>query len=240
MAIAMRHPHHGLHGAGRWALMLAVGAAVATVALVLLVDTEGGEWNVASEPAAGSVTETDAVETYLAEARAELFPTYEEPYIGTCPTSGDARGLCSALLEDLGDLRIHTVGVYATDWGADLLLERVRSGWQVIDSSPWPELGAADAFGPPWSPQTTIAEWWSTRSEPVYGPDTVHLRSCGEAGEVAAGGTGQTILCSTLVDDQGDVRVYRSGRVGSDAAVYLRLVEADDHTWSVREVREAS
>jgi hypothetical protein len=203
---------------------------VVLLALALLT-TLGGEQRTPS-PIYDAWPAEHGIRAWVMVNRADVFHGAEGPYVGSCPSASDpgVTGLCSSFVEDLGRLRIYTVGVYATDWGADLLLERSNAAWTVIDSEPWPVLGTPGAFGPPWSPQTAIAAWWSSRSGGSFGADAVHISSCDDAGAVA---TGQPVLCSTLREDRGDVRVYDSGLVGETPEVRIVLEQQPDHTWKV-------
>ena len=215
-------------------------AAVALVlaAVVALDAIRSGDDAPSTVTAAGAATPVEAVGDWLVDHRDELFPGSTIPYIGTCPTDapGLVTGLCSNLREDLGDHQIHLVGAYATDWGADVLLERDGGSWSVIASSPWPELGTR-YDGPPWSPSTAITTWWFDRAAERFGEGAVHLRSCAEAGAVAD--TAQPLLCSTLVADDGDERTYDSGLVGADPVVRIVLAREADHTWTVTATRPA-
>jgi hypothetical protein len=171
---------------------------------------------------------TDAIEHWLAANREDVFPGAAGGYLGTCPTDGPGYtvGLCSALVEDLGDVQIHLVGAYATDWGADLLLERTVDGWRVAEVAPWPELGVRHD-GPPWSPLTAVTGWWADQG-------AIHLRSCDDAVGAA---TGQELRCSTLVEADGARRVYDSGVAGAPAEVRVTVVRQADRTWAVDDVR---
>ena len=146
--------------------------------------------------------------------------------------------LCSSLLEELGERQIHTIGVFATDWGADLLLGRANENggnesWSVVDAAPWPALDAPGPHGPPWSPLTAIAAWWADRAEARYGPGAVHLRDCSEAAALAAQ-VDQPLLCSTLERSNGERhRTDLSGVAGEEPDVVLTVAAAGDHTWTV-------
>ena len=227
-AVALHHRPHV--GPRTFALVLAVCFALLGAGLVA-----DHRWEPASTETVRTITSpTDAVGAWLVAHRAEELPGAAGGYLGTCPTDapGYTTGICSALVEDLGDVQIHLVGPYATDWGADLLLERTSRGWTVAGVSRWPELGVR-YDGPPWSPLTAITTWWFDRAAARYGEGAVHLRSCAEATSVADARTGQPLLCSTLVRSGDGVRVYESGLVGRPPDVRLTLEEAPDHTWAV-------
>lgn len=195
------------------------------------LDAEDGDQSVqvTQSVASGTDDRTAAIERWLAET--DAVPA--TPYTGGCADTGTVGMLCSSPQEELGDVEIHAVGLHASDAGVDVLLERAGSGWTVAAAAPWPELGAPYA-GPPWSPMTAITVWWSERAADAYGsPDAVHVPSCEEAegGSVA----GQTLLCSILVEDLGDTRVYDSGRAGAPADVRITVVLQPDDTWAVTE-----
>lgn len=227
---------------------LTLGVAVPTLAVALLTVAAAAFASWRLDDGTSVTTEIDdvapgvAIGRWLETARDDVFPGAEGPYLGECPTDapGFTVGLCSRLTEDLGDGQIHLVGAYATDWGADVLLERGVDGWRVIDVAPWPQLGTVH-FGPPWSPVTAIAAWWSQDAVPNvserFGAGAVHLRSCAEARDVADADTGQPLLCSTLVEQPGaHQRVYTTGLVDAPAALRITVTEQPDHTWSVTEV----
>lgn len=199
---------------GAVAAVVALLAVVAGVALV----AGGGSSPVPVASGAGSPEPVEVVADWLAATRDEVFPGAEGGLLGTCPAEAPAGtvGLCSSLREDLGDRQIHLAGAYATDWGADVLLERRADGaWAVVDWVPWPE-GGTEWFGPPWSPLAAIGEWWSTRS------DVSHIGAC--PAEPVEG-----VLCSTFVGGDGDVRRYRSGDLE------LGATAQPDGTWRVSE-----
>lgn len=244
-ALTLPSHHARIHLSLRVAVpTLAVAlTAVAGAVLVNLWSDDGASVTVADD-----VSPTVVIGRWLEEARDDLFPVADGPFLGECPhdAPGLTVGLCSRLIEDLGAVQIHLVGVYATDWGADVLLERGADGWTVIDESPWPELGSP-SFGPPWSPTTAIAAWWSRDAAPSaterFGEHAVHLRSCAEAREVADAPTGQPLLCSSLVESRmtGDgarQRAYLSGRVDAPPAARIAVTEQPDHTWLVTDVVE--
>jgi hypothetical protein len=177
-----------------------------------------------------------AIESWLGDHRDQLFRGAPSTYVGTCE-SATTDGLCSTETEDLGDAQVHTVGVTATDWGADVLVERnaADGSWQVTGVEAWPALG--DRYdGPRWSPTTAITTWWTddAKAETMYGAGAVHLRSCDEAAAATAG-TGQPLLCSALVEDTGATRVYDSGQVGRPADVRITVAAQPDRTWTVTE-----
>ena len=195
------------------------------------LEAAGGDESVqvTQSAAAGTDDRAAAIERWLTET--DAVPS--TPYTGSCADTGTVGMLCSSPQEELGDVEIHAVGLHASDAGVDVLLERADGGWTVADAAPWPELGAPYA-GPPWSPMTAITAWWSERAADVYGsPDAVHLPSCADADGLAA--SGQTLLCSTLVDELGDTRVYDSGRAGAPADVRITVVQQADSTWAVTE-----
>lgn len=233
---------------------LTLGVAVPTLAVALLTVAGAvlASWwiddGASVTTVADDVSPMLAVGLWLEESRDDVFPGADGPYLGECPSdsSGATVGLCSRLTEDLGNVQIHLVGAYATDWGADVLLERGADGWTVIDVSPWPELGSP-SFGPPWSPSTAIAAWWSHDAVPSvterFGERAVHLRSCTEAREVADAPTGQPLLCSAVTESRrtGDgarLRIYLSGLVDAPPVVRLAVTEQPDHTWFVTDVVE--
>ena len=194
-----------------------VAATVALAALVASVAVLGAQTAPSTAAGAPGSPPVDVIADWLAANRDEVFPGADGGEIGTCPADAPAGtvGLCSALREDLGDRQIHLAGAYATDWGADVLLERTAAGWAVVDWVPWPE-GGTTWFGPPWSPLAAIGEWWSTRS------DLPHIGACPP--EPIEG-----VLCSALVDVDGDVRRYRSGDLE------LVTTAQPDGTWVVTE-----
>jgi len=228
-----RHAHHLGRALGSTLALLAVVAA--TIGLGLSLRGDGGE-----VVRTAGVSPTDAIGTWLEVNRHEVFPGATGPYLGACPaTSAEVLiGLCSSLSEDLGDVRIHRVGVYATDWGADVLLESTPAGWTVTAVSRWPELGTR-YDGAPWSPVTAITGWWFDRAEARFGAGAVHLHGCSDA--EGAMETGQPLLCSTLVErsDDGARRVYDSGLVGEDPVVRIEVERRTDHTWTVTSVTPA-
>lgn len=240
-ALALRGHHPRPHVTRRGVLVLAV-VALAAIGVVAI----GERWTAddgASVTAIATVSPATAIDRWLVEAREDVFPGAPGAYLGACPadTPGFTVGLCSRLSEDLGTLQIHAVGVYATDWGADVLLERGANGWAVIDVSPWPQLGSL-YFGPPWSPMTAIGAWWSDGAVPSaterFGAGAVHLRSCTEATEVADVGTGQPLLCSALVEERNGARVYESGLADRPFTVRLVVTEQPRHAWRVTDVEE--
>lgn len=206
-AVPVHRPRRGVVAA-----VVALAAVVGGVALL-----GGGAGSPVPVVSVASPKPVDVIAEWLAANRDEAFPGAEGGEIGTCPDEAPAGtvGLCSALREDLGDRQIHLTGAYATDWGADLLLERTASGWAVVDWAPWPE-GGTRWFGPPWSPLAAIGEWWSTRSE------LPHVGAC--PAEPVEG-----VLCSTFVGSEGDVRRYRSGDLDLVAEAQA------DGTWVVSE-----
>ena len=151
----------------------------------------------------------------------------EGAYAGECHDG--VTGICSSLVEDLGDVQIHVVGPYATDLGTDVLLRSTSDGWEVAGVSPWPQPG--DRYdGAPWSPTTAITAWWADgdRAALQYGATMPHVADCADAAEVDA-----PVLCSTLVEEDGARRTYDSGRAGAPADVRIVLEENADRTWSV-------
>jgi hypothetical protein len=203
-----------VHGrpARLWAVVFAAALAAGLVTLTVAAGSR------AAPPVAAGASPSAPADAVAAWVEGE-----GETYAGACAEGVGYDGWCSRLVEDLGDRQIHLAGPYATDSGADLLLERSPDGWVVVDSAPWPPVGEDGYLGPPWSPQTAIAAWWAAEL-----PGAVHLRSCAEAAEVAAQAPGQTFLCSTETDDG----TWRSGPVGSDDQVVLVLTENADRTFS--------
>lgn len=239
--------HHPRHHVSVPAVALAL-AATLTAVVGAVVANRWLDDGASVTAVADEVSPVAAVEHWLEGAREDVFPGATGPYLGECPTDapGFTVGLCSRLTEDLGNVQLHLVGAYATDWGADLLLERGADGWAVTDVSPWPELGTP-SFGTPWSPLTAIAAWWTRDAVPNlterFGEGAVHLRSCDDAREVADAATGQPLVCSVLVDtgltgDGARQRVYRSGLVDAPPSVRVSVTEQPDHTWLVSEVVE--
>jgi hypothetical protein len=220
-----------------------VVAALVVGALVIVAGEQfagGGD-----EPSTAVVTATpqDGIRAWLAGHRAEVFPTYDGDYIGVCPESGAAQGICSMARDDLGARQIHGVGVYATNWGAELLLERAApaTGWRVIATWPWGEPGDAEdppVYGPPWSPHAAIAEWWADNGADRYPgrPPVTYVHDCDASGADPSI-TEQTLVCSTLERATDARRVYRTGLLAdADAdgdAVTLVLDHEPDHTWAV-------
>lgn len=206
-----------------------VGLAIALVGGLALEAPSGDAPTRVSSAAAGGTDErTEAIEHWLTE-HSDL----SAEYTGSCADTGTVGAVCSSLQEDLGDIEIHVVGLHATDAGMDVLLERDNGGWAVASTAPWPELGEP-YDGPPWSPMTAITAWWSERAADAYeAPDAVHLPSCDDADGIPT--TEQTLLCSTLVEDLGDTRVYDSGRAGAPADVRITVAEQPDRTWAVTE-----
>jgi hypothetical protein len=234
-AIALGRRLHPPSGTGQllaW-LALAVAAALVT-ALIVSAPADRAPVTRTTAPALAPDPPVAVIGTWLVEHRQLLFPGYDEPYVGRCPVGGGgpAEGLCSAPFEDLGDLQIHQVGVVATNWGADILLERTAAGWWVVDWSAWP-MPETPGFRPVWSPQSSIAAWWEGRAEAAYGSGAVHVHGCAQALEVAGSGTGQPILCSSLVEDRGMQRIYASGLAGEPADVHLLVTRGADHRWTV-------
>lgn len=214
----------------RAAVAGAVGLGFLAVSLLggAGVDAAGGDEPVRATESSAADDRAEAIARWLAETD----PVPTTPYTGTCADSGSVGMLCSSRHEALGDEEIHVVGLHATDAGMDVLLERADGRWTVVDAAPWPDLGAPHA-GPPWSPTTAITAWWSERATDVYGsPDAVHLPTCADGDGLAAAG-GQTLLCSTLVEDVDGTRVYDSGRVGAPADVRITVVRQPDRTWAV-------
>lgn len=256
-AIAIHHRHH--HAAGpHWRHVRAALAflALAALALVMSSDRAAIDHDTSAParptptptptPAAVAVTPHDAIDTWLAASREDLFAGAGGPYLGTCPTEAPTTplvGLCSSLREVLDDVQLHAVGAYATDWGADLLLVRDdATGWAVAGASPWPQLGTR-YDGSPWSPVTALTTWWYDRAPARYGAGAVHLQRCSDAEVILDGGAGPTpqpLLCSTLRDtsDDGTRRTYASGRAGADPDVAITVAVQTDHTWVVTAVEE--
>ena len=243
LTLRSHHPPH-----------LTLGVAVPTLAVALmavagaLLVRSTLDDDASVRAVAGEVSPTAAIRHWLEQSRDEVFPGFAGPFIGECPVDapGVTVGLCSRLVEDLGTVQIHLVGVYATDWGADVLVEGGSEGWTVIDEAPWPELGTP-SFGPPWSPLTAIAAWWSDDAVPSaaerFGEHAVHLRSCAEAREVADAPTEQPLLCSTIDESQRTsegmrVRTYLSGLLDASPAVRIAVTEQPDHVWLVTDVEE--
>lgn len=198
-------------------LRVVVAAALSLAALVASIALLGARTAPSAAAGAPGSPPVDVIREWLATNRDEVFPGAAGGEIGTCREEAPAGtvGLCSALREDLGDRQIHLAGAYASDWGADLLLERTAVGWAVVDWVPWPS-GGTQWFGPPWSPLAAIGQWWSTRS------DLPHIGAC--LAEPVEG-----TLCSTLVDATGDVRRYESGGIA------LVAEARPDGTWVVSE-----
>lgn len=159
-------------------------------------------------------------------------------YLGECRDDAPAgtTGLCSRLVDDLGDTQVHIVGVAASDIGVDVLLEQTGDGrWRVAAVAPWPAPGDSTAYaGAPWSPTTAITRWWADRAADVYGAGAVHLPSCEDATPHDANAEPRQ-LCSTLAEDHGATRVYESGRAGAPADVRITVAERPDRTWQVTE-----
>lgn len=236
-AVAIQH-HRRFHLPMRTLLLATVGAVAAVGAVVAL--TRGGEGDTtvrADAPARVTATPTDAIATWLVDHRDTVFPGATGGYLGTCPTDapGFTVGLCSSLTEDLGDVQLHLVGAYATDWGADLLLERTANAWSVTAVSPWPELGTR-YDGSPWSPITAVTGWWYDRAAERYGAGAVHLHRCADA--LGAADTGQPLLCSTVVATSDEQRIYDSGLAGAPPDVRITVLAQPDHTWTVTDVAE--
>jgi hypothetical protein len=231
MSTLVLRPHHA-PAQRRHVLVVALASLALVAALVVLggVLTGDGGSSVRDVPAR-SVSPVDAIDRWLATNRDQVFPGAEGPFLGTCPSgSSQASGICSSLREDLGDVQLHIVGVHATDWGADLLLERrSEDAWVVTGVSPWPQLGTR-YDGSPWSPLTAITTWWYDEAAARFGEGAVHLRSCSDAADAQ---TAQPLLCSVLVDAGDGVRTYTSGLAGSPPAIELTVVERPDHTWLV-------
>jgi hypothetical protein len=233
---------------GRVRVVSVVLAACVVGALVIvageLVTRDGGERTVVT------ATPEDGIRAWLAGHRDEVFPTYEGAYIGACPESGAAQGICSIARDDLGARQIHGVGVYATNWGAELLLERSTggpaapdAGWRVIATWPWGDPGDAEdppVYGPPWSPHTAIAEWWAGHGADRYPgrPPVTYVHDCDTSGADPSI-TEQTLVCSTLERATDERRVYRTGLLAGAAgpswadAVTLVLDHRPDHAWAV-------
>ena len=224
--LAESRPHLAL----RAAAAAAAGIGLLAFSLIggLALDSGGDVTMRTSAAASGGVDDpTDAIGRWLTE-------NDDQPYTGTCQETGTVGTVCSSLQEDLGDLQIHVVGLYATDAGMDLLLEYDGGTWSVVGAAPWPALGER-YDGAPWSPMTALTAWWSERAADAYAsPDAVHLRSCDDADGIPATSE-QTLLCSTLVEDLGDTRIYDSGRAGAPADVRITVVAQPDHTWAVTE-----
>lgn len=208
---------------------LGVGLAIALIG-GLTLDAPSGDTSmrISSAAAGGADERTEAIERWLTE-NSDL----PAEYTGSCADTATPGTVCSSLQEELDDVEIHIVGLHASDAGMDVLLERDNGGWTVASAAPWPELGEP-YDGPPWSPMTAITAWWSERAADAYeAPDAVHLPSCDDADGIST--TEQTLLCSTLVEDLGDTRVYDSGRAGAPADVRITVVEQPDRTWAVTE-----
>lgn len=226
------------------ASLLAFGVAAASAASTAhrpetVLEVGAGAATSGGAAAAPAVADpAAAIESWLGDHRDQLFQGAPTDYVGPCDSAA-TDGLCSTVTEDLGDAQVHTVGVTATDWGADVLVERSAAdgSWQVTGIEAWPALG--DRYdGPRWSPTTAITTWWTedAKAETMYGAGAVHLRSCDEAEAASTGGvTGQALLCSTLVEDTGATRVYDSGRVGRPADVRITVAAQPDRTWTVTE-----
>jgi hypothetical protein len=216
----------------RWVVLLALLTGV----LVIAIAAPGPGAEDAAVPAR---TPGGAIRTWLADHRAEMFPTYEGAYVGTCRESL-RDGLCSIARDDLGPRLIYGVGVYGTNWGAELLLESADAGdWSVIASWPWGAPGADDAeavFGPPWSPHTAIAEWWRAHGTARYPgrPPVAYVQDCATSGADPSV-TQQTLVCSTLVAASDERRVYRTGPLPAGEGTVLVLEHRSDHTWAVSE-----
>jgi len=215
-----------------------VTVAAAALGIAVLADAPTTSMHTSPTSIAPTSTRDDAIATWVALHRGELFRGSTGQYEGSCATWQPPGSLCSSRTEDLGQAEIHMIGVYATDDGVDLLLTYGVGGWSVTRWAPWPELGTP-SYGAPWSPQTTIATWWATHVDAMGLSGAVHISSCDTAAEVVANGIGQPILCSTLVADTGTTRTYRSGLVGNAPEVELVLERHDDSTWTVRSVGAA-
>ena len=237
-------PVHRRHPSALTLLAAAVAVGAVGLASILFVDRLGDDSQTAATVVAPSVAPVEAIDRWLTANRDAIFPGADGPFLGTCPerTSGPTIGLCSSLREDLGEVQLHSVGAFATDWGADLLLERSGArAWVVTGVSPWPQLGMR-YDGSPWSPVTAITAWWHERAAARYGPGAAHLRSCSDA-VPTADATAQPLLCSVLIDARDGVRTYASGLAGAPPDVELTVVERPDRTWLVttaRDVREGA
>ena len=204
------------------------------VALVL-AGCGGGEEPAATTAGAASTTTTDAattttaqrsereaVEAWLVEHRSEVFAGYEGELVGEC-TDGLLEGLCTIPREDLGVRKIEAVGVAASDWGADLLLERGEGGWAVVDVWAW-DLESGEA-GPPFSPLTALAGWWSTTA-----PGVTFVRECEQADPADID---QELVCAELVEADDETRTYRTGPPPAVDEHVVELHHQPDHTWTV-------
>jgi hypothetical protein len=222
------------------ASLVAFGVAIAAGASTVRHDetvldvATGGAATTGAAPGTASDAGA-AIESWLADHHDQLFAGAPSSYVGSCAT--DAVGLCSTMTDDLGDAQVHIVGVTASDWGADVLVEQGADGtWQVTGVEAWPALG--DRYdGAPWSPTTAITSWWygDDRAATMYGADAIHLARCDDAPVTAGADDAQPLLCSTLVEDGGTTRVYDSGLAGHPADVRITLERQPDRTWAVVE-----
>jgi hypothetical protein len=168
-------------------------------------------------------SDAEAIESWAAEHRDEVFPGFEGELAGPC-REGLQDVLCTIPREDLGPRRITAIGVAASDWGADLLLERADERWTVVDVWRWDlESGAV---GPPFSPLTALAEWWSTTE-----PGTVLVRECEQIDPATMD---QELVCAVLVESDDETRTYRTGPPPDVDEHEVELRHEPDDTWAVR------
>jgi len=177
----------------------------------------------AEEPAATSTTtaprtQEQAIEAWVSSDRDEQFPGFDGPYAGPCSDTS-TEVLCTIPRDDLGSRSIVGIGVAASDWGADLLLVEGDDGWEVVASWGW-DL-ESDAFGPPFSALTAIAEWWAEED-----PAVTFVRDCTEPDPAI---TDQTFVCAELVDAGDDRLTYRTD--GHELVLDLQA----DQSWAVSE-----
>lgn len=166
-------------------------------------------------------SELEAIEQWVVAHRDTEFPGFDGEFAGPCE-DGVLDVLCTIPREDLGVRKIVGVGVASSDWGADLLLQRDDAGWAAVESWSW-DLESA-ALGPPFSPMTAIAEWWST-----IDPGVVFVQDCSEV----AGPTTQDVVCAVLESGGDEVRRYRTGSPPTVDAHQLELRHQSDHSWVV-------
>jgi hypothetical protein len=209
-----------------------VTSGVAWLALALLAvagcgDDDAAGPTTSTTSAATATTEVgasvdDAIASWVAARRAEVFPGFAGAYVGPC-REGVLDVVCSIDREDLGVRRIVGVGVAASDWGADVLLERGTAGWRAVEHWTWDLEGGEP--GPPFSPLTALAEWWATTD-----PGVTFIRDCAE---VDPSITGQRFVCAELVEAQDEVRTYVTGPPQDVHELEVVLRHNQDHTWTV-------
>lgn len=200
------------------------------IVLSLAVAGCGDDETSSSESSATTATSTtqpqrselDAVRAWVAEHRDTVFPGFEGEFVGPCE-EGALEVLCTVPREDLGVRSIVGVGVASSDWGGELLVQRGDEGWAAVDFWAW-DL-ESDALGPPFSPLTAIAEWWST-----IDPNAVFVRDCDEIG---APTMGEELVCAVLESGGDEVRQYRTGRPPAVDEHQVEVRYQPDHRWTV-------